>query len=429
MSKILVVEDDSATRLLLKRDLQLSGYEVAVAKDGEEGLEQALKIRPALMLCDWMMPLMDGVEVCRRVKATPELASTFFILLTARDSVEDRVEGLDAGADDFIAKPIEANELLARVRSGLRVYQYQQQLSEANQQLSQTLQELKHAQAQLVQSEKMSSLGQMVAGIVHEINNPITFISGNLDYTTNYIHSLLGLMQLYQKHYPKPHSEIEEAAEDIDWEFLITDLPKSWDSMKAGASRIGDIVRSLKNFSRLDQAEMKPVNLHEGIDNALVLLDYRLSAREDRPVIQVIKEYSDLPLVECCPSQINQVFLNLIDNAIDVLEQKLEETVNSSELGWKDSEASPTIWIRTKLLDNDRVEIAIADNGMGMNPDVVRQIFNPFFTTKPVGKGTGLGLAIAHSVVVDQHNGRLECNSTKGEGTEFSIQIPTRQDV
>ncbi|MBD2180474.1 hybrid sensor histidine kinase/response regulator [Planktothrix sp. FACHB-1355] len=429
MSKILVVEDDSATRLLLKRDLQLEGYEVTVAKNGEEGLEQAVKIRPALILCDWMMPLMDGVEVCRRVKATPELTSTFFILLTARDSIADRVLGLDAGADDFVSKPIEPNELLARVRAGLRVYQYQQQLSEANQQLSQTLQDLQQTQAQLVQSEKMSSLGQMVAGIAHAINNPITFISGNLDYTKNSFNDLLELIHLYQKYYPQPEQEINLAIENMDWEFLKTDIPKSLDSMKVGASRIRDLVVSLKSFSRLDEAEIKQVDIHADIDNALLLLEHRLSGEtsdniyaDDRSKIKVIKEYGILPLVECYTAELNQVFFNLITNAIDAIE---ELTISETSLILGKGQIS----IRTKLLDENWVEIAISDNGAGMTPEVVQQIFNPFFTTKPVDKGTGLGLAIAYSIVVDKHKGLLECRSSKGEGTEFLIKIPTRQQL
>lgn len=424
MSKILVVEDDSATRLLLKRDLQLEGYEVAVAKNGEEGLEKAFNVRPALILCDWMMPLMDGVEVCRRLKATPDLASTFFILLTARDSVADRVQGLDAGADDFVSKPIESNELLARVRAGLRVYQYQQQLGETNQQLSQTLQELQQTQAQLVQSEKMSGLGQMVAGIAHAINNPIAFISGNLAHTRNRVADLLNLIHLYQKHYSNPTDEIQLALENLDWEFLSEDLPKSLDSMSSGANRIRDLVVKLKSFSRLDEAESKQVDIHEGIDNTLLLLEHRLSknsynnlSTNDEPQIQVVKEYGYLPPIECYPAQLNQVFFNILNNAIDYLEEG------------NGSAPTPSIWIRTGLLDANWVEIAIADNGSGMTPEVVQQIFNPFFTTKPVGKGTGLGLAIAYSIVVDKHKGLLECRSTKGEGTEFLIKIPTHQQV
>lgn len=452
MSKILVVEDDSATRLLLKRDLQLSGYEVVVAKNGEEGLKQAFEVRPALMLCDWMLPLMDGVEICRRLKATPDLASTFFILLTARGTVADRVEGLDAGADDFLSKPIDPNELLARVRAGLRLYRYQQQLSEANQQLSQALQELRQTQAQLVQSEKMSGLGQMVAGIAHEINNPITFISGNLAHTSEYVNDLLGLMRLYQKHYPNPVLEIKRAAEDIDCEFLTIDLPKTLDSMHNGAVRIRDIILSLRKFSRLDEAEMKKVDIHECLDNTLLILQHRLYKNIAQNVsndwhsgIQVIKEYGSLPLVECYPGQLNQVFFNLLNNALDALEKTQNLLIQNQESlavatllfppvkrgELNDDEQGkmrfPTIKIRTIMSDKNHVEIRICDNGSGMTPEVRGRLFDPFFTTKPVGSGTGLGLSICYQIVVGRHGGQLKCNSQLGVGTELVMQIPIRQ--
>lgn len=424
MSKILVIEDDAATRLFLKRDLHLEGYDVTVAKDGAEGLLQAKQLQPALIICDWIMPLMDGVEVCRQIKADPILATTFFILLTSRESVAHRVEGLDAGADEFLSKPIDPNELLARVRAGLRQYQLTQELSRANQQLNHAMQELQHTQMQLIQSEKMSGLGQMVAGIAHEINNPVTFIDGNLAHAGHYLQDLLKLVQLYQKHYPNPVTELQEEIEAIDFQFLAKDVPKILSSMKMGAERIRKIVLSLRNFSRLDEAEKKKVDLHEGLDNTLLILQHRLQPSDSYSGIQVNKEYGDLPLVECYAGQLNQVFLNIISNAIDALEEAKNhplEAIDAAEC------LLPVIRIHTEVKNHSSVVIRIADNGLGMTKEVQRKLFDPFFTTKPVGKGTGMGLSISYQIVVEKHGGTLTCISQPREGAEFIIEIPLQQ--
>ena len=404
MSKILVVDDHAATRLLLKRQLQQGEYDVTVATDGSQALQLAVQHHPALIICDWMMPAVDGLEVCRRIKADPELTATFFILLTSKGELADRVQGLDAGADDFLSKPVEPSELLARVRAGLRLHQSQLQLSRANQQLSKALQELQQTQVQLIQSEKMSSLGQLVAGIAHEINNPISFIHGNLNYANKYVQDLISFVRLY-RNYPIP--EIEAEAEAIELEFAISDLGKIFDSMKIGAERIRDIVLSLRNFSRLDEAEMKVVDIHEGIDSTLWILQHRLQT------IEIIKEYGDLPEIECYPGQLNQVFLNILNNAIDALTQK----------------QNPSNWIavRTSLLDNQHVAIAIADNGIGIEPANIKKIFDPFFTTKSVGYGKGLGLTIGYKIVVEKHGGDLQCFSEFGNGTQLTISLPLRQ--
>jgi two-component system, NtrC family, sensor kinase len=281
--------------------------------------------------------------------------------------------------------------------------------------LNQTLESLKQTQMHLVQSEKMSALGQLVAGIAHEINNPVNFIYGNLNHVKESVQELLEFVQLYQKHYPHPVAEIRERAEDLDLAFLQTDVVKMLDSMKMGSDRIRDLVLSLRNFSRLDEANRKLVSIHEGIDSTLVILQHRLNAKPDFPAIQVSKDYGQLPEVECYPSQLNQVFMNILSNAIDALE---ESTI-----------ATPSITIRTTVIDHNWITVSIADNGTGIAEPIRSKLFDPFFTTKPVGKGTGLGLSISHQIVTEKHGGKIECHSTEGQGTEFVVQVPVVQRV
>ncbi|HAX74455.1 MAG TPA: hypothetical protein DCY88_01105 [Cyanobacteria bacterium UBA11372] len=287
-------------------------------------------------------------------------------------------------------------------------------------QLQQALHELQQTQAQLIQTEKMSGLGQLVAGVAHEINNPVNFIYGNLTHVNTYAQELLSLIELYLQTYPHPSDDIQAHIEEIELEYLREDFPKIISSMKLGAERIRQIVLSLRNFSRLDEAQMKPVDIHEGIDSTLLILQNRLKEKSDRPPIEVIKEYGKLPLVECYAGQINQVFMNILSNGIDALDQRHGlSTVD---------QRSPTIRIRTQVLTPDWIAVRIADNGVGMTEAVKSKIFDPFYTTKPVGKGTGLGLSISYQIVVDKHGGLLRCLSTPGQGTEFIIEIPVRQN-
>jgi PAS domain S-box-containing protein len=302
------------------------------------------------------------------------------------------------------------------------------QLSEARErakatELEQALRELQQTQFQLVQTEKMSSLGQLVAGVAHEINNPVGFITGNISYACDYIQDLLSVLNLYQQHYPQPAEAIQVEIEEIDLDFLIKDLPKLLQSMKVGAERINQIVVSLRNFSRNDEAEMKLVDIHEGIDSTLMILQNCLKAKGSSCEIQVIKEYGTLPLVECYAGQLNQVFMNLISNAIDALEERRSKTVTRSP---KRSRSDAHIQICTEVQGDNKVVIRIADNGAGMTQEVQQKLFNPFFTTKPMGKGTGLGLSISYQIVVERHCGKLQCFSVPGEGTEFIIEIPIR---
>lgn len=308
---------------------------------------------------------------------------------------------------------IQAEEALRQSEAALR-----QQSAE----LEKALRQLQNTQAQLIQTEKMSGLGQLVAGVAHEINNPVNFIYGNLAYAHEYTRDLLSLIHLYQKHYPDPVPEIQTVAEAIDLDFVLADLPRLLTSMKVGADRIQGIVTSLRTFSRMDEAEFKAVDIHEGIDSALMILQNRLKARHNRPEVRVIKEYGNLPLVACYAGQLNQVFMNILANALDALEER------DSRREIEAMQQFPsTLHITTEMPDKDHVTIRIADNGPGMTEFVRQRLFDPFFTTKPVGKGTGMGLSISYQIVTERHQGTLQCFSSPGQGAEFVIKIPIRQ--
>ncbi|MDJ0557163.1 MAG: GAF domain-containing protein [Microcoleaceae cyanobacterium MO_207.B10] len=310
---------------------------------------------------------------------------------------------------------------LAKLNSALQTSEAREREKSAK--LEQTLKKLQLTQTQLIQSEKMSSLGQLVAGIAHEINNPVNFIYGNIEYANNYSHELMHLIQLYQQHYHPPVAEIEAEIEEIDIEFIMEDLPQLLKSMKVGTERIREIVKSLRNFSRLDESETKEVNIHEGIDSSLLILNNRLTPKAGKE-ISLIKEYGNLPLINCYVSQLNQVLMNIVANSIDAL----EEAQAKGKFSESNEEEIPTIKIQTELREKTFVTIRISDNGTGMKEEVQEKIFNPFFTTKPVGKGTGIGLSISYQIVVEKHGGRIFCNSQLGEGSEFIIEIPIQHN-
>ncbi len=335
----------------------------------------------------------------------------------AEEALKQAFDDLDQRVQERTQELSQANlqlrqEIIEREQAEAALRHSEAQLKQQAQQLQNTLHELRQTQAQLVQSAKMSSLGQLVAGVAHEINNPVSFIYGNVKYADEYIQTLLQLLQLYQQHYPDPAGEIRTHLEDIDLDFLTRDLKKLLQSMKVGAERIREIVRSLRNFSRLDEAEMKAVNIHEGLDNTLLILQNRCKANASHPGITVMRDYGKLPTVECYAGQLNQVFMNILANALDALEAQEQR------------QAEPCIQIRTTALPNHWVVIQITDNGPGMSETVQQRLFDPFFTTKPVGKGVGLGLAISYQII-EKHGGRLKCQSIPGVGTEFTIEIPS----
>lgn len=311
------------------------------------------------------------------------------------------------------------NEMRDRLQTAFetleaKVTERTQQLSQTNEELQTALVHLQRTQSQLIQAEKMLGLGQMVAGIAHEINNPVGFIHTNLYHLETYSHDLLTLLAHYQQTYPQPDATLAEMLTDYDLEFVGEDLPKILRSMRVGTERIREIVLALRNFSRLDEAELKEVDVREGLDSTLLMVQHRLHGENGRPCIELQKNYQDIRKIECYPGQLNQVFLNLLNNAIDALQDSRTP--------------HPKITVTVTPV-GDSIQVAIADNGPGMPPEIQQQVFNPFFTTKPIGHGTGLGLAVSYSIIVEQHDGEITVQSTAGQGTEFTVEIPVKHQL
>jgi len=584
---ILIVDDTPANLQLLAQMLSEQGYKVRMAQDGTMAIMSIKSSPPDLILLDIMMPELNGYEVCSKLKASSQTKDIPIIFISALNEVFDKVTAFEVGGVDYITKPFQAQEVLARVEHQLHIQRLSQQLSEQNAQLEtanralkdeiqerQQVEELLHStleslevnvqertaeltkineslqaeiaqrkrvesmlqltqfsvqqasdsifwidsdakilgvnkaachllgyseeellslsvhdidpdyqadiwlshwqelkehgsltfesrhkrkdgmirptevnanflefegkeynfafarditerkltQLKLIHTEKMSSLGQLIASVAHEINNPVNFIGANLSHVDNYTRDLLALISLYQEGYAHSSPEIQDKIEEIDLDFLIEDLPKTLSSMKMGSERIGEIVLTLRSFSRLDEAQMKSVNIHEGIDSTLLILRERLKEKPEHPAISIIKEYGNLPLVECYVGQLNQVFMNILSNAIDALRQPSPndspEVIENHLL---------SITIHTAVKDSNWVEISIQDNGRGMTESVLAQLFNPFFTTKKMGKGTGLGLSISYQIVVEKHGGKLQCISAPEQGAKFIIEIPIKQ--
>lgn len=423
-SLILVVDDTTTNLEIVFGILTNVGFKVVTENNGKRAVKQAEDILPDLILLDVMMPGIDGFETCQKLKENSVTCDIPVIFMTANSDTNSKVKGLSIGAVDYITKPFHEEELLARIKTHLQLRNLtktlEKRVAERTAALSRALKDLQESQLQLVQTEKMSALGQLVAGVAHEINNPVGFIHGNLGHASVYFQDMANILNLYQQHYPNPVLEIQEEIARIDLKYMLSDLPNLISSMKEGVQRIRNISTSLRIFSRADSDRKVSCNIHDGIDSTIMILKHRLKASENRPDIKILKSYDILPDIECFIGQLNQVFMNLLANAIDALEE--------SNIGrtYIDIEVNPNeILIQTTLTeDNNHILIRIKDNGVGMSADVQEKIFDHLFTTKPVGQGTGLGLSIARHIVVEKHGGTLEVNSELEHGSEFIIKLP-----
>ncbi|MEM7553761.1 MAG: ATP-binding protein [Cyanobacteria bacterium P01_A01_bin.84] len=401
---------EAAQALLSSKEYQIEKVNYA---DGVTRRNQAIKNQIKIKVKDYRLQLLWSILVST-VSLIMLIPAWILVLHLLKQYFQDRLVAQTA---------LEENNQELENRVNLRT----QELTQKNTQLQLVLEELKYTQIQLIHTEKMSSLGQMIAGIAHEINNPVSFIHGNIVYTKEYVNNILELLNIYEKHYPQKQPEIEEFIEAIDLNFIAEDLKKILTSMKTGSERIKNIVLSLRNFSRLDESDFKQVDIHEGMDSTLMILHNRLQMQLENIEIFLIKEYGDIPLVECYSSQLNQVFMNIVSNAIDVLEEKIIDYTKNKLNHLNQQIFQPTIKIRTQIKDEQNILIKISDNGKGIIREVQEKIFDPFFTTKEIGKGTGNGLYISYQIIVNQHKGKLFCNSTPSKGTEFVIEIPIHQ--
>ncbi|GAB4277439.1 MAG: hypothetical protein Fur0025_03380 [Oscillatoriaceae cyanobacterium] len=448
----MIVDDTPNNLRVLSTMLLEQGYEVRTALNGTMALQSVKVLRPELILLDIQMPDMDGYQLCDKLKKLEEIKDIPIIFISALDDVNSKVKAFTLGGVDYITKPFQVEEVIARVENQLMNRRLQKQLQESEmlarsqaEELSRAINNLQKAQSQLIQSEKMSSLEHLVAGIAHEINNPINFIYGNISHVSEYTNNLFNIIDLlYEKLQPSIPPEVEELIENVELDFIRTDLPEIMVSMRSGAERIREIVEVLRNYSRLDESGVKAVDIHEGINSALMILQHLFLETPDRPAIAVVKQYEELPKVDCYAGLLNQVFMSALVNAIDAIEAKFNAVKKSSlpESDSQEPDKEIDFWAETPgdnsfvgnisvsthlIKPKDMVCIVISDNGVGMTDEVKQHLFEPFFTTKTVGKGRGLGMWISYQVVVEQHKGNIRCLSEPGEGTKLVIEIPIRQ--
>ncbi|MEM9486729.1 MAG: response regulator [Cyanobacteria bacterium P01_F01_bin.116] len=419
-AKVLAVDDVPANLEIVVETLSSAGCKVAAATSGKRVLKLLETYTPDLILLDIQMPEMDGFEVCKKLKETPKTANIPIIFITAVSDRESVSKGFSLGAVDYIPKPFRAEELLARVNNHIQLRQINQGLEkrvqERTQKLEDLLSQLKVSQLQLIQQEKMSALGNLIAGVAHEINNPVSCVSGNILELTNNLTDIFSYINLCRQQ--TPFEEQEAYANQIDLDFLINDLPKMMVSMENACDRIMNISRSLRTFSRGDQDSKTSTDLHESLESSLLILKHRLKANEERPQIEVIRRYGELPEVSCFPGRLHQVFMNLLANAIDAIED------DNRGKTYEEIQTNPNqITLKTSCVHGEAI-ISIKDNGIGMTDDVQKYMFEHLYTTKEPGRGTGLGLAIVKQIIVEVHGGNIHVDSNVGQGTEFTLTLP-----
>lgn len=413
---ILIVDDTAENIRFLSALLLQRGYQVRKAINGKMALVAARTMTPDLILLDINMPDLDGYEVCQQLKTDEKTSKVPIIFLSALDEVTDKVKAFQVGGIDFITKPFQFEDVLVRIQTQLKIQALQAQLQAKNEQVQQAFEHLKQMQAELIRKEKMLGLGQLVAGVCHELNNPMSFIVGNLNPAYAHMETLLAVIDGYQQTYPEATPAIAAMLQDADLDFVSADLKSIIKSMRSGANRVCSIVAALRSFSRLGEAEVKAVDLHEGLESTVLLLGHRLVEKSSMPAINVMRDYAKLPLIRCYAGELNQVFLNLLNNAIDALELQSKQSPTLNQ--------SPTILLSTELTEQQNITIRIQDNGIGIPETVGTRLFEPFFTTKPIGQGVGLGLAVSYQIVVEKHNGHLSYRSTLGQETEFIMRMP-----
>ena len=418
---ILVAEDDYVSRLLVKKAIKKIGHEVLEAENGKLAWQLFLEHEPDMIISDWMMPEMDGIQLCRKIRESPKKTYSYVMLLTAKDKMTDLVEVFEAGADDYIIKPFKPDELRSRIKTGERIvklesehHELQEELIKKNKKLDETLEHLKATQSQILQSEKMASIGQLAAGVAHEINNPIGFIGSNLDALSDYMKDVDALIAYYQKlgkilkksdqkslsdEIKKQVQTVFEHEKDIEIDYLIKDIPELLSDCKDGTDRVGKIVGDLKSFAHPGNDQQMLIDINKGLESTLNVVNNEIKYKAT-----VTKDFGQVPMVEGFPQKLNQVFMNILVNAAQAIKEKGE------------------IKIQTKK-EGKYVVVTISDNGCGIEKENLSKIFDPFFTTKEIGQGTGLGMNIAYNIV-EEHKGKIDVKSVVGKGTIFTIILP-----